>query len=112
MRIQSWSRFVAVVAAVAVSASLTLAAPKAMTAGTAEAKPAAEKPVKAAADKLDINSASKADLAKLPGIGDAYSQKIIDGRPYKTKAELESKKILPKGVYNKIASLIIAKQAK
>ena len=49
-------------------------------------------------------------LAKLPGIGDVYSQKIIDGRPYKFKNELESKKILPKGVYGKIAPLIIAHQ--
>ena len=72
-------------------------------------------PAKAAITKtalLDINSASKADLQMLSGIGDAYSQKIIDGRPYKRKDELVSKKIIPQATYEKIKDLIIARQAK
>jgi competence protein ComEA len=60
--------------------------------------------------KLDINSASKEQLDALPGIGDKYAQKIIDGRPYKSKHELVTKKVIPQSTYAKIKDSIVARQ--
>lgn len=103
-----WSRAAVAVAVALLASGLALAA-------SSSAAPTSKTQTQHAAStsasaKIDINSATKEELAKLPGIGDAYSQKIIDGRPYKSKTELESKKILPKGVYDKIATHIIAHQ--
>ncbi len=84
---------------------------KAPKSSASKAKASKTEAAEAKGAKLDINSATKEDLEKLPGIGPATSQKIIDGRPYKAKSDLVKKKIVSQSEYDKIKDQIIAHQA-
>ncbi len=72
------------------------------------ASSAYDKGAEPVAGKIDINSASKDDLMKLKGIGDATADKIIAGRPYRAKNELVRKKIVSQPVYDRIKEHIVA----
>jgi DNA uptake protein ComE-like DNA-binding protein len=61
---------------------------------------------------VDINSATKEDLAALPGSNPDLAQNIVSGRPYAKKTDLLRKKVVPKNAYEKMQGQIIAKQAK
>jgi len=112
MNRRSWISLVAVPVLIAAFAAPSYAATHTQPSkSVSKASSTAAKPATAAKQMVDVNTATKEQLAALPGIGDAYAQKIIDGRPYKAKSDLKARKIVSESEYKKIEKLIVAKQA-
>ncbi len=65
---------------------------------------------KSGTGRIDLNSASEAELAALPNIGPARAKAIVNGRPYSGKDDLLRRKIVPANVYEKIKDQVVARQ--
>lgn len=79
--------------------------PKATTESGAKSTKARPKPA-AQVKPVDLNSASKAELKRLPGIGDAEADRIIAARPFRTKAELVTRNLIAEHQYPGLRRLI------
>jgi competence protein ComEA len=90
------------------AAALLLAAVPGITLATAQTPKAAPA---AAANLIDINTATADQIKALPGIGDAYTKRIIDGRPYTAKNQLVTRGVLPQKTYDGIKNQIVAAHA-
>lgn len=106
-----------IAAALCAVAALCLAGPTAAATGSSVAAPPghalapAKKPAPPVAVKpVDINSADRAELKTLPGVGDAEADRIVAARPYLSKAELVTKKVMPTGPYLSLKDRVIALQ--
>lgn len=78
---------------------------------TAKAPQHAKAAAKATTPRVDLNTATKEDLMKLPGVGDAIADKIIAARPFKSRAELRSKNVVGGAEYAKLREYVVAKAA-
>jgi len=79
---------------------------------TAPAKMSISEKIAADQNKLDLNTATAAELRALPGMGDAYVKRIVEGRPYTAKNQLIRRGILPEAAYDQIKDQIIAHRPK
>lgn len=110
MRKNRWVRMACLPLALAATMLMSHAGAQSTASSATKAKTAQSSAMAPATDLVDLNSATADQLKALPGVGDAYAQKIIAGRPYSKKTDLVSKKIIPAATYAKIKDKVIAKQ--
>ena len=87
---------------------------------TAEATAEAKSDVKAMAEgvregwnrdkPLDLNTASRDQLMSLPGMSASEADRVIAGRPYNDSVDVETRHIVPKAEYDRIADQITARK--
>lgn len=116
MQLCPWARGVRSCVGVLVLTVLAWTVPFAQT--KAAAKPGAATTqtrsvtaAKATGEPVDLNTATPDQLKALPGIGDAYAKRIVDGRPYTMKNQIVQRGIVPQGTYDKIKDNIVAHRA-
>jgi competence protein ComEA len=67
-------------------------------------------PVRESVPAVELNTAGYDELAALPGVGDAFAPRIIEGRPYAAKHELLTRRIVPRATYVRIKHRICAER--
>jgi DNA uptake protein ComE-like DNA-binding protein len=96
--------------ALCASAALLLVAAAGATTKAPSPAPTASGSKATTPKPMDINSASKAQLMSLPGIGEAEAKKIMAGRPFRSTARLVADNILSQAAYNALKGRIVAVQ--
>lgn len=114
MPFRHWKLPYVFAAAFALLAPMSIAqgkpAAKAAATGTQTRQVTAAK--SATAEPLDLNTATPEQLKALPGIGDAFAKRIVDGRPYTMKNQIVQRGIVPQATYDKIKDNIVAHRIK
>ena len=62
--------------------------------------------------KVDLNTASFAELRALPGMGDEYARRVMRFRPYTAKNQLATRGVLPEAEYERIQDLVVAHRSR
>lgn len=104
-------KILAAIATMALCCTTAWAQPKADPKAVAPIPSPPSEPVRAkpaSTLRLNLNSAKAPELARLPGLTDAHARAIVKGRPYRSKEELVTRKILPADVYEGIKSNLFA----